>query len=105
MKQLTIAGMALFVITGSSFASPGREKEAEFFSGVLLLQSASALTSEQKAEKYKELQVMTGITTAGAKALLNDYREKPKEWQILYNAMTKLLTAPLTPDNEPTNHR
>ena len=97
--------MALFVITGSSIdASPGGEKEAEFFSGVLLLQSASALTSEQKAEKYKELQVMTGITTADAKALLDDYREKPKEWQILYDAMTKLLTAPPAPVNGPKNH-
>jgi hypothetical protein len=108
MKPLLLAGMILLIGAAGVFSSSVQEKEAEFFAGVLLLQSTTVLTPEQKAEKYKELQMMTGITTADAKAILNDYRKKPTEWQNLYSIMTKLLNdqkpSPLTPDKESKSH-
>jgi hypothetical protein len=92
MKRIIMAGMVLLVGAVPSFSSSRGEGEAEFFSGVALLQSTTALTAEQKAEKYRELQMMTGITGARAQALLGAYRDKPEEWLLINGAMTKLLS-------------
>jgi hypothetical protein len=92
MKRTIITGLLLLAGTVFSLPSFGAGKEAEFFSGVFLLQSTTALTAEQKTEKYRELQMMTGITGARAQTLLAAYRDKPEEWQLVNGAMTKLLS-------------
>jgi len=92
MKLVIMAGMALLAFTAYSFSSSRGEKETDFFAGVILLQSATALTAEQKATKYRELQKMTGITGARAKKLLAAYRDKPEEWQRVNGAISKLLS-------------
>jgi len=97
MKRIIIAGMVLLAVAVPSFSSSRGEREAEFFSGVVLLQSTTALTAEQKAEKYRELQMITGITGARAKMLLTTYRDKPDEWLLLNGTITKLLNG-LQPD-------
>jgi hypothetical protein len=92
MKRIIMAGMVLLVGAVPSFSSSRGEGEAEFFSGVALLQSTTALTAEQKAEKYRELQRMTGITGTRALALLAKYRDKPEEWLLLNGTITKQLS-------------
>lgn len=106
MKKIIIAGMVLLAGAVLSFSSSGEGKKAEFFSGVVLLRSAAALTEEQKAEKYRELQMMTGITTARARALLNTYRGSPEEWQRINGEMTRLISELKTPGTpDPKNNR
>ena len=102
MKRLITAAAVLLCGAVPSFSFSGPDKEAEFFSGLILLQSATAagaLTAEQKALKYLELQMMTGITGTRAKALLAAYRDKPEEWQRLSVSINTLLTEikPLSP--------
>jgi hypothetical protein len=92
MKPLLCAGTVLLIGAAGVFSSSVQEKEADFFAGVLLLQSSTVCTPEQKAEKYKELQVVTGITAPQANILLRRYREKPEEWQKLYALITTLVT-------------
>jgi hypothetical protein len=101
MKRTIITGLLL--LAGTVFPLPafGAGKEAEFFSGVFLLQSTTALTAEQKAVKYLELQMMTGITGASAKALLAAYRDKPEEWQRLSGSINTLLTEVKPPSPAP----
>jgi hypothetical protein len=91
MKRLIIAATVLLGGAVTSFSSSGGDKEAEFFSGLILLQSATSLPAEQKAAKYLELQVMTGITGARAKTLLAVYRDEPEKWQRMYGSINTLL--------------
>jgi hypothetical protein len=99
MKRLIIAAIVLVAGALPSWCSSGGDREAAFFSGLILLQSATLLPAEQKAAKYRELQMMTGITGAKAKALLSVYRNRPEEWQRLYSTMQSLLNEvkPLPP--------
>ena len=92
MKLVIMAGMALLAFAASSFSSSSKEKETDFFAGVILLQSATALSAEQKAEKYRELQKVTGVTGARAQALLAAYRDKPDEWLLINGTITKRLS-------------
>jgi hypothetical protein len=92
MKRVIIMGMVIIGGAISAFPSVSKDKEAEFFSGVLLLQSATALSAGQKSEKYRELQIMTGITSARAKSLLSAFRDDPEEWQRLCTMIIQLLS-------------
>jgi hypothetical protein len=92
MKRTIITGLLLLAGTAFSLPASKAGKEAEFFSGVVLLQSTAALTAEQKAEKYRELQMMTGITGARAQKLLAAYRDNPEDWQQINSTITKLLS-------------
>jgi hypothetical protein len=91
MKRL-IAAMTLFS-AGTIYTLPafGAGKEAEFFSGVILLQASASLPAEQKAAKYRELQKITGITGTKAKALLAFYRNNPDKWKSLSGSIQAQL--------------
>ena len=65
--------------------------ETQYFAGLLLLESQGGLSITEKAQKFQELESITGITTARAKVLLASYRDKPVEWRILCDSMISLI--------------
>jgi hypothetical protein len=92
MKRLFMAAMVLLGGAVPSWCLSGADKEAVFFSGLILLQSATSLPAEQKAHKYRELQSLTGISGGKAKTLLALYRDKPEEWQNRCSLINSLLS-------------
>lgn len=91
MIRLIIALSALVVSAAAVFSGTEKVNEAEFFAGVTLLQQQKDLKPGEKALKFRELEAMTGITAEKAKTILLHYRERPAEWQKLYNRIVKLL--------------
>jgi hypothetical protein len=83
----------LYLLTAAvaSFSGPDDKNEAEFFAGVTLLSQKTDLKPAEKAEKFRELEAMTGISAAEADRILVQYREKPAEWQKIYDVTLKLL--------------
>jgi hypothetical protein len=91
MFRLFVVIAVLLIPAHLSFSGPDRGKDAEFFAGVTVLQQQTGITPGEKARKFRELEAMTGITAAEAKAILLDYRQKPVEWRTMYGEMMKLL--------------
>ena len=91
MIRLIIAFSTLLFSATASFSGTEKANETEFFAGVTLLQQQRDLKPGEKARKFRELEAMTGITAEKANALLLHYRERPVEWQKIYNGMVKLL--------------
>jgi hypothetical protein len=91
MFRLIAAFSFLLISARVSFPGPDKEKEAEFFAGVTLLQQKTDLKPGEKAAKFRELAVLTGISAAEAKTVLERYRERPEEWKKIDSIMMKLL--------------
>jgi len=91
MFRLIAAFSFLLISASASFPGPDKEKEAEFFAGVTLLQQKTNLKPGEKAAKFRELAVLTGISAPEAKTVLERYRERPEEWQKIDSIMMKLL--------------
>ena len=64
---------------------------AEFFAGVLLLQSQPGLPAGEKAKKFSELERLTGISAEKALTILALYRDKPAEWRKLCDAIMPFI--------------
>ena len=97
MLRLLVTGILLLGIAAPGFPRTDGQNQAEFFAGLLLLQSDVTLPADQKAIKYRELQAMTGITSGKAAMLLKGLRETPEDWSTLQTAMTPLLAAAKSP--------
>jgi hypothetical protein len=91
MIRQVIVVSALLISATVAFSGTEKGNEAEFFAGVTLLQQQKDLKPVEKALKFRELEAMTGISAAKAKIILLRYRERPAEWQKIYNGMAKLL--------------
>jgi hypothetical protein len=94
--RFLIATSLLITLAISSFAATP-EQQASFFTGVIMLQAKSNLSSEEKAKKYLELVQMTGISSNEAREILKKVRDNPAVWQTLQPAIAKLLNEPLSP--------
>jgi hypothetical protein len=102
---LTSILFILLVAATCSGPTPSKEKQAQYFAGVFLLQSAADPNSQRTTELFHELETLTGINAAKAMKLLNEYRENPEQWQnisvsiqtILTNAEKKQTTEILNP--------
>jgi hypothetical protein len=91
MSQLVTALIVLLVSASVTLSGILKENEAEFFAGMTLLQQKTDLKPEEKAEKFRELEALTGISAADAEKILKQYRDKPEEWQKFYGSMMKFL--------------
>ena len=86
--------LSLFAVL---FATPPLDKQVQFIAGVVLLQSEYSVTNEKKAQKYGELQQLTGITGADARELLTSYRDRHDDWKSMYDQVAKLLESAQSP--------
>jgi hypothetical protein len=91
MTRVAPAFLMVVIAVSALFSGPDRKMEAEFFAGVTLLSQKTDLKPDEREQKFRELEVMTGISAADAAKLLSYYRERPTEWQKIYNEMVKLL--------------
>ena len=88
--KLTIIALLLGVVS-VAFAAP-TAKEAQFFSGVYLLQTSPGLSNAEKARKFRELEMLTGIDAKKAAMLLSSYGQRPVEWRKLCDSMIPMLS-------------
>jgi hypothetical protein len=90
MKATILA--ILLALGGGVLAAP-TTKQAQFFSGVYLLQSLSGLPGEERAQKFHELEQLTGIDGGKAESVLSWYVARPAEWRKLCDSMIQMIDA------------
>jgi hypothetical protein len=88
--KLSIIALSLGVIFDVLAAS--NAKEAQFFSGIYLLQSLPGLSNTERTRKFHELELLTGIDAKKAEAYLSSFRVKPAEWRKLCDSMIPMIT-------------
>jgi hypothetical protein len=82
----------LLAMGGGALAAP-TAKQAQFFSGVYLLQSLSGLPVGEKVQKFHELEQLTGIDAGKAESVLSWYIARPAEWRKLCDSMIQVINA------------
>ena len=90
VTKLIIMSMLILsaaIVYSATAAAPSIEKQSQFFTGLFLLQSRSDLSMDVRIKMFHTLSLLTGISAAEAVALLERYREKPAEWQKIYDAV------------------
>jgi hypothetical protein len=105
---IKVSILALFSgILPAVFGAPV-SKQAQFFSGVYLLQSLPGLSTGEKAQKFRELEQLTGIDAGKARTMLSRYDARPAEWRTICDSMIQMITgaqvktpAPAVPKSEP----
>jgi hypothetical protein len=90
--ETAFTAIILTTVCLSAIAASSKEQTVQFFAGVFILQSKTDLSPAEKTKKYRELETVTGVTTAQAQALIAAYRTKPAEWQKLYDSISCLIT-------------
>ncbi len=90
MKTTILA--ILLALGGEALAAP-TTKQAQFFSGVYLLQSLAGIPGEQRVQKFRELEQLTGIDAGKAESVLSWYRARPAEWRKLCDSMVQAIDA------------
>ncbi|KMQ50214.1 hypothetical protein CHISP_2885 [Chitinispirillum alkaliphilum] len=66
----------------------GNESYAHFFAGVKILKQDFSLSAEEKALKFRELEILTGVNSEKATAFLAKCVDNPSRWnemQVLIN--------------------
>jgi hypothetical protein len=89
MKLLIFA--LLLGVMSEVLAAPSA-KETRFFSGIYLLQSLPGLSNTERALKFRELEILTGIDAKKAEKFLSSYDAKPAEWQKICDSMIPIIT-------------
>lgn len=79
--------MSAAIVYSATGAAPSIKKQSQFLAGLFLLQSRPDLSMEVRTRMFHTLNLLTGISAAEAVALLERYREKPAEWQKVYDAV------------------
>lgn len=88
------SAILLLFVGAASSAAPPMGKQADYFAGVFLLQANAGIPDSLLGTRYRELEAVTGISTAEARVLLQQYRQKPAEWKILYDSISVRLARP-----------
>jgi hypothetical protein len=94
VRKKIITGIALVLALTATLvmAAPAREKQVQYFAGVMFLQSRGDLPAAAKAQKYRELETLTGVTAREAQNLIAGYRTRPEQWRVMYDSIITLMT-------------
>jgi hypothetical protein len=82
-----IATFFIVVITGAfctafcADATPSVDSYARYFAGVEMLSTDAKSSQPQKAQRYRRLCLITGISGEKAKAFVLGYRNDPEGWR------------------------
>lgn len=73
----------LLLLTGLLFSADAinSDKEIQFLSGFLLLQSKTNLEEPMKVQKFQELLTITGLSAQDAINFIQSYRNDPEKWK------------------------
>jgi hypothetical protein len=84
----------LVLVSGILCALPAAtpEQQARFFAGIFILDSRKDLSDTLKAVRFRELEAVSGMKAADARALLVSMRKRPEEWKRLYDGMMLIVT-------------
>ena len=83
--------VSVLVASVAVTASAGSRRNMEqFLWGVYALQECHGLTDAQKAAYFQSLSAITGVTVQRARHFVNQYRNRPDDWQKVLDAIGKV---------------
>jgi hypothetical protein len=92
-----IAAITVLLLIGAFCAASGADQALPYnryvcyFAGVELLSTATALGRQARAERYRQLCEVTGVTGTAAKAFALKYRYDPAGWQKFQSKVLETL--------------
>jgi hypothetical protein len=90
---------ALFIVWWAVGAAAA-DAFAQYLAGVELLRTATELSREEKADRYRSLSTLTGMTAQEAVKRLKQYRNNPEQWKKVYETMVSMLEETSETDKE-----
>jgi hypothetical protein len=105
---IPIVGVLFFagLASGSTKAGSGLVVSKAFIcymAGIELIDNGRNLDNAAKEKKYRQLCSLTGLNAASAAKIIEQYKNRPEEWQKVQTSVMELLQAiPLTKPAEAT---
>ena len=104
MKFIIIPVCGALVFTGNSLGATtaGSDTAASkafvrFMVGVELIDNDRNFNTAARVKKYKQLCSLTGMNAASAVKIIEQYKNRPEEWQTMQTTIIEMLQAiPLT---------
>jgi hypothetical protein len=91
MRNRLILLLLSFLLFYSFIEADEKGNHIQFLAGVVVLQ-ASAMPHEKKAEEYRKLQEICGVTTEDVMVFLEMYRNHPEKWNAIQKEIRKILS-------------
>jgi hypothetical protein len=96
MKKRITALFIVFIITACSTAfcteaTPSLESYVRYFAGMEMLATDTKCSLPQKAQRYRSLCRITGVSGGMAKAFVRKYQNDPEGWQKFMAAVLEVL--------------
>jgi hypothetical protein len=98
MKNLIIKIVGVLICAGlaSGATIPGGDSVVsqafiQYMAGIQLIDNGRGLDNEAKARKYRQLCSLTGLNAASAAKIIEQYKNRPEEWQKVQSAVIELL--------------
>lgn len=90
--MMPFRGMILLIISVFFLpnASPVAESYVPFLAGIMIL-NGSDVSGELKAQRYKELENLTGINADRALRFLDQIRDNPEEWKAVQESINQII--------------
>jgi hypothetical protein len=91
-----IAGVLFFagLVSGSTKAGGDFSVSKAFvryLAGIELIDNGRNLDNTEKAKKYKQLCFLTGLNAASAEKIVEQYKNRPEEWQKVQMSVIEML--------------
>jgi hypothetical protein len=98
MKFLTVLIIGTMFCAGSAPGAAKTEGDLAaskavicFMAGLELIDSDRNLDGAAKAKKYKQLCSLTGLNAASAAKIIEQYKNRPEEWQTVQTSVMEML--------------
>jgi hypothetical protein len=86
--------VAVLSVSGTAFCAetiPSFENQVKYFAGISMLMTDAKSSRPQKAERYRRLCLLTGVSGQQAKAFVLRYKADPEGWQKFMAAVHEIL--------------
>jgi len=71
--------------------TPSFDSYVQYFAGISMLMTDSKSSRPQKAERYRRLRLLTGVSAEQAKAFARKYQSDPEGWQKFMGAVQQVI--------------
>ncbi len=86
--RINLVILFLFALCGASSVTPSY---AQFFTGVMILNQRTVSSENDKAEQFRELQVLTGVSTEQALTYLGKIRDNHQLWKQMQDSINQII--------------
>lgn len=92
---LAVLSLLYFNPATAAAAAPGALSPSKafirFMAGIELIDTNHNLDNATKAKKFKQLCSLTGLNAASAIAVIEQYKNRPQEWQTVQTSVIEIL--------------